>query len=150
MGSRKKKNRRDRKKKRSQARKPGFSRQGLPDDFKIVPAVGGEKMSEVLLEFIEPYSDKWKNEEELSKLLALAIVAWNAATFSGSERDAFIEEMAQALPADARPFMRAIVMEMLQRKLLHFASNKRLILSFEVTPTPTGPYVAVVSSPGTE
>ena len=43
-------------------------------------------MSEVLLEFLKPYTGQWPSEEDLLKLLPLAILAWNAAILSGSQR----------------------------------------------------------------
>ena len=147
MSSRKKKKKRDRKK-RGRPPKPGLRPPGfLGDNVVIATPPGERKMSEVLLEFIEPYSGQWTTQEQLEKLLAVALVAWNAALFSGSERDKFLQEMVQTMPPDVRPAMRAIVDEMMQRKLAHFASNRRVIISYEVTPTPSGPHVSVLSTP---
>lgn len=62
------------------------------DGCKIVVQPSGEtKMSEVLLEFIEPYSQYWKTKEELNKLLGVAVIAWNAALLPGNERKEIIE-----------------------------------------------------------
>ena len=82
----------------------------------------------------------------LGKLLTLALVAWNAALFSGSKRSDFIESMAQAVPADARQDMRTIIEEMIQRKEAHFASHKRMIVDYQITMTPSGPNLAVIST----
>lgn len=105
-------------------------------------------MSEVLMEFLEPSAEHWRTEEELQKLLTLGLVAWNGALLSGPEREVFIQDMAQALPPEARPDMRSIVEEMIRRKETYFAGNKRAILNYELTMTPAGPHVAVISSLG--
>ena len=39
-----------------------------------------------------------------------------------------------------------IVLQMIQRKLARFASNRRAIIEYKVTTTPTGPYVQVMST----
>jgi len=148
MGSRKKKKKRDRKK-RARPPKPILPQHRLPEGTVIVETPAGtRKMSEVLLEFVEPYSDAWETDEELRKLLTLALVAWNAALMSGGVRDQFLQDMETAMPPEARPTMRAIVAGMIQRKLTHFASNTRSIIDFQVTPTPEGPHVSVASTLG--
>jgi hypothetical protein len=147
MASRKKQDKR-RQKKRLQQRKQRLTRRGFPSDATVlVEPPGAAKMSEVLLQFLEPYAEHWKNEEQLHKLLTVALVAWNAALHSGKKRTEFIEEMVQAVPPDARPAMKAIVEEMIQRKEAHFAGNKRVILDYQLTMTPTGPHLAVISTP---
>ena len=78
MGGRKKKKKRSERKRhqRPQVRVPP----GTPEGMTIVrPSPGQEKMSEVLLDFVEPYSEQWETAEELRKLLTLAVIAWNAA-----------------------------------------------------------------------
>lgn len=123
-----------------------LTQKGLFSGHKIVLQPSGEiKMSEVLIDFIEPYSEYWETEEELSKLLSLAIVAWNAALFSGTERKEFIERMLKVVPPIVRQDMRAIIEEMMQRKEKHFASNKRMIVSFQLIMTREEPYLSVAS-----
>ncbi len=103
-------------------------------------------MSEVLLEFVEPYSEQWRTEEQLQKLLSVAVIAWNAALFAGRKRDEFIQQMVEGVPPAVRPDLRAIIEEMIQRKVTHFASNKRMIFDYQVTMAPSGPHLAVVST----
>src|SRR5256885_10344462 len=45
-----------------------------------------EKMSEVLWEFLAPYTPLAPDREAMEKLLAMAIAAWNVALFPGGER----------------------------------------------------------------
>ena len=116
-------------------------------DAKIVVQPSGEtKMSEVLLEFVEPYSQYWRTKEELNKLLGVAVIAWNAALLPGNERKKIIENALKAAPPEIRQDMKAIVDEMIQRKETHFAHNKRLIMNYQVTMTKEGPHVTTLST----
>jgi len=76
----------------------------------------------------------------------LGVIAWNAALLPGSKREDFLREMMQTVPPDVRSDMRVILAEMILRKELLFASNKRMIVSFDVTMTPAGPHLSVVST----
>jgi hypothetical protein len=117
------------------------------DGCKIVVQPSGEtKMSEVLLEFIEPYSQYWKTKEELNKLLGVGVIAWNAALLPGNERKEIIENAVNVAPPEIRQDMKAIVEEMIQRKETHFAHNKRMIMNYQVTMTKEGPHVTVLST----
>jgi hypothetical protein len=139
------------KKKRKQKQRPrrpqGRLRQGLPDNVTVVvPPHGAKKMSEVLLEFLEPWSEGWRDEEDCRKLLSVGIIAWNAGIFSGSKRESLIEDTLRALPLGVRADARTIIDEMVRRKEALFASNRRIILNYELTMTPTGPYLQVLST----
>ena len=103
-------------------------------------------MSEVLLEFLEPYSEHWVSQGQFEKLVIVGVIAWNAALLPGSKREDFLREMMQTVPPDVRSDMRVILAEMILRKELLFASNKRMIVSFDVTMTPAGPHLSVVST----
>src|SRR5258708_2217355 len=132
MSARKKK-KKDKKKRDkkgpSLAPKPGPGRQALLDSGAIiVEAAGEEKMSDVLAAFVAPYSELCGTEEELEKVLAVALIAWNAVLCSDSERDDFIQDMVQAFPSEARQATRAIIDEMMERKRSYFANNKRMML----------------------
>ncbi len=117
------------------------------DGCKIVVQPSGEtKMSEVLLEFVEPYSQYWKTKEELNKLLGVTVIAWNAALLPGNERKEIIENAVKVAPPEIRQDMKAIVEEMIQRKETHFAHNKRMIMNYKVTMTKEGPHVTVLST----
>jgi hypothetical protein len=145
MASRKKQDKRKQKKRLERKRR--LKRQGFPSDATVlVEPPGAAKMSEVLLEFLEPYAEHWKNEEEFQKLLIVGQIAWNAALYSGEKRTEFVEKMVAAVPPEARPVMRAFVQELIQRKEAHFAGNRRLIVNYELTMTPSGPHLAVMST----
>jgi hypothetical protein len=146
MGSRKKKNKRNQKK-RSRPRQTSHAPPAFLEGATVlVEPAGQAKMSEVLLEFLQPYSEHWWPKERMEKLLAVALIAWNAAIHTGRERHDFIEDMVKAVPPEVREAMRSIVDEMVRRKETYFASNKRLILSYDLTLTPAGPHLSVVST----
>ena len=144
MGSRKKKNKRD-KKKRSRRTRPRLP--ALPPNMRVVMAPAGrEKMSEVLAEFIEPWGDSWQTVEQLKNLLGVAVIAWNAALMPVIEREALFRDTMSTIPAQGAILFRTLLDEMIQRKVTHFANNKRFIISFEVTMKAQGPYIRVTST----
>ena len=108
---------------------------------------GMEKMSEVLLEFAEPYLGEDPDRKKLQSVLQVAIVAWNAAILPRSQGQDLIREMATEFPQELKaPFM-ALVDDMVSRKRIHFAGNSRFILSLDFTMTADGePHVQVGSS----
>src|SRR3954471_12797318 len=76
----------------------------IPPGSKVVyePA-GREKMSEVLEEFIEPYSDLADTDEAFEKLLNLGVLAWNAALLPEDERQAIIDKTVETgLPGSSK------------------------------------------------
>jgi hypothetical protein len=155
MSSRKKKQDR---KKRLRKRQRGHPKSGLPEsglpktgtlfgkDVVFVPS-GDVKMSEVLWEFLEPYADHWENEDQLRKLLNVGIIAWNSALFSGKERAEVIDDMLRRVPPGARQDMRDLIMPLIQRKDAHFSGNRRMIVDYQLTMQPSGPYLVVASTP---
>ncbi len=93
-----------------------------------------EKMSEVLLEFIEPYKQSAETEDAYGKLITLAIVAWNAALFAPEKRKEMVNDLLNGMKLgfwERRDF-RGIIEMMVARKLEHFAANRRLIVNYEL------------------
>jgi len=147
MASKKKKEKRRQRQREKQ--KASRAHKGSFGDFLVVDSLPGEaKMSEVLLEFIEPYGNTCGSEEEFKKLIGLGAVAWNAAFYSGGEREQFLQEMMATIPPEARQAMRALVDEMIRRKETYFAGNTRVIVDYQVTMTPNGPHLSVMSTFG--
>jgi hypothetical protein len=145
MSSRKQKKREQ--KKQARKRKAKALRQSPFGRGEVIALPEGvEKMSEVLTDFIEPYADLCKTEEELNKLLDVAIVAWNAALVQGDERDKLLRDILGTVPPDARPDLSAILTDLIRRKETYFASNMRMILSYEVTMGPDGFRLNVLST----
>jgi hypothetical protein len=108
---------------------------------------GLEKMSAILLRFVEPYMELVTTDEAMEKLLTVAIVAWNAAMLSPDEREKLIRKCEESLPADARADFRTVLDPLIARKQKHFSENRRPILSFDLANGPTGPRLNVLSLP---
>jgi hypothetical protein len=106
---------------------------------------GVEKMSEVLLRFIEPYMDLVTTDEALEKLVAVALVAWNAAMLSPDERETLIRKTEETLPAEIRADFRTVLDPLIARKQEHFSDYRRHIVSFDLASGPTGPRLNVLS-----
>ena len=146
MKSQNKKQKREKQKRERERRRRARSG-NLPDDFRIIDTPAGqERMSEVLLEFIDPYTRGLSSDEAFDKLLNLGIVAWNAALLHGSERVGFIEDIVNAFPADIRQEGRAHLADLIRRKEKHFAHNTRMIVNFSWTMGPDGPHLVVMST----
>ncbi len=146
MSSYKKQRALDKKRRRRQQKKlgrPSF----LPPDAEIFYGPRrGQKMSEVLLEFIEPYRDSAPTEESLRKLLTVALVAWNAAMLSPSERLKFLRETAEDLPAEVRDDFQAVIEPLIARKEKHFSHCRRWIFNFDLAMRSAGPHLTVLST----
>jgi len=103
-------------------------------------------MSEVLLDFVEPYRELAATEEALRKLLTLASVAWNAALLPPAKREALLRSTEDRLPPDLRADYRAILEPLILRKQQHFSDNSRSILDFELSMERAGPDLRVMST----
>jgi hypothetical protein len=147
--------RREKKRKKNQQKPLKPSQSPVPDfasyptlDFRSSPAMpaGVVKMSEVLEDFLDPYWDTWKTEEDLRKLVLVGVVAWNAAIVSGKPGESLIREVLNSVPPDLRSDLRMMLDDLILRKEKHFADNKRLILNYQVKSSPSGPSLVVAST----
>ena len=123
----------------------------VPPGSKVVyePA-GGEKMSEVLEDFVEPYRELADTDDSFRKLLTLGMLAWNAALLPEDQRWAMIDEMLAAgfsrcSKADLAAG-REVVEVLVRRKEEQFAENQRAIISFQLTDTGDGYHLSVAST----
>jgi hypothetical protein len=104
------------------------------------------KMSEVLWEFLAPYTPLAPDREAMEKLLALAIAAWNVALFPGGERAQRLRELSTTVPAAARADVLALIQEMVTRKERDFAQYTRYILNYELTERRASYHLNVLST----
>ncbi|MBF0552497.1 MAG: hypothetical protein HQK60_18450 [Deltaproteobacteria bacterium] len=114
-----------------------------PQNILIEPE-GVVKMSEVLLEYIEPYA--WETKEELYQLVSVAIIAWNAVLLSGDKRKDALEKMLNLLPAEIHDDVTVLIGAMIRRKEKYFAHIRRVIVNFHITMTKDGPHISVAST----
>lgn len=59
----------------------------------VIEPCGEVKMSEVLMDFVEPYRELADAEEAYRKLLTLAVMAWNASFLPEKEQQDMIERV---------------------------------------------------------
>jgi hypothetical protein len=119
---------------------------GLGDSKVVYAPQQAEKMSEVLLDFIEPYKEFADTTEAMHRLIATALVAWNTALWPEAEQAEHLEQISKALPADTVDDFYAIVGAMIERKNRFFAEYTRLILDYELTDTGDSYHVSVIST----
>jgi len=114
----------------------------------LVELPGIEKMSDVLENFVDPYIDMATDARSFRSLLALGVAAWNAALLAVDRRMAVIDDALRNRKESGanQDFVRAIIQNLIDRKLAHFSANRRAILGFDLKDTGDGYYLRVVSS----
>jgi hypothetical protein len=148
MPSRKKKHQRELKRKQRKHEREQHFRESHPfADTKVVfEPPGVEKMSEVILEFLDPYIDGDETPEKLDRLVSFGVTAWNAALVPAAERDKLIQKsLAKTESGFQQEFLHWFG-ELIRRKETAFPDNKRFIISYQLTMTPDGAHLSVISS----
>ncbi len=118
--------------------------QSLPDErLKIVKRRTGRKVSEVLMEFAEPWLDEARNDDQRKTVIGIAVLAWNMAEFPEPERwEGVSPEFAEKFGEPVK----AILREMIARKLALYPQETRSILDYEITGNGDSTRVEVVFS----
>lgn len=109
----------------------------------------GEKMSEVLGLFVEPYVEFATNYHAYNNLIAAAVIAWNAALLDVKHQREFLNQAKKTSGLDAavkKDFI-MIIGELIKRKNLLFADNHRFIVSYKVVDLGRRYYLSVASTP---
>jgi hypothetical protein len=107
--------------------------QSLPDEqVKVVKRRTGRKVSEVLMEFAQPWLDETRNDNETRAIIGMAVLAWNMALISEPKR---WEGVSHELDETLREAGKAILKKMITRKLSLYSDEHRLILDYEITGT---------------
>lgn len=111
-----------------------------------------EKMSAVILDFAQPYIEKYGDDfNKLYKLVSLAIMVWNISLLPEEDHKDAIEKMAAVFGEDDPEAKQAgilIIKSLLDRKRRLFADNKRVIMNYELTTLEDGtPNLTVMSTP---
>lgn len=111
----------------------------------------GEKMSDVVEEFLAPYEQSAQSTEEYRRLIGIGILAWNAALVQGEKREQLLSDMLRIIAPNSdrqtQEDFYGILREMIERKEKYFATNRRFIVNFELTETPTGLHLSIASTP---
>jgi hypothetical protein len=112
----------------------------------IVNPRGEVKMSEVLMELIQPEWNTCANEEAMHKLLTLGMAAWNAALLPLDKRAALLADLATTLPSELRSDFRIVIEPFIRRKEKLFPHILRPMLSYNLTWLSSNePHLTVVS-----
>ncbi|MGB6068569.1 MAG: hypothetical protein WBG50_27490 [Desulfomonilaceae bacterium] len=102
-----------------------------------------EKISEVVMRFVEPYAPYMETEHQWKILIGMALIAWNAALFPHEERKAVIDEHIN----DSTIFMleeaKKVFYELIERKDKYFANYNQVLAAFDLTMTSNGPSLTV-------
>lgn len=94
---------------------------------------GTLKMSEVIIEFLEPYQEHATTYEAQQKLTMIGLIAWNASLLPEDEAPAMIDNSIKVLPRAVREEMIGIIEEMMERKKKHFAKFTRPVVDYHLT-----------------
>ena len=121
------------------------ARGSLPGTVIANPA-GRSKMSEVLLDFIEPYREDAESEGDLRSLLSMGIGAWNVALLPKAEREDVINQVIAEGLMDEEDNFRRLANELIARKEKYFAHCPRFIFGYELTVGREGPHLTVLSA----
>jgi len=117
-----------------------------------VNSSGKEKMSDVLDAFVAPYAGMAPTDDDLRKLFAVAIIAWNAAILGPDGQKEVLDAHTGRILPDAtdheRYLLRGFIERLIERKDTLFADNRRSIVSFELTTGADRAYLSVVSTFG--
>src|SRR5216683_2104994 len=100
--ARKKRNRRSQATSPLESLKRQIADNGWPAARDMTVATDGEeKMSAILLQFIEPYRSLVDDYQGMRRLVSVAVVAWNATILAAAGQTGFLDQMIEAaLPKD--------------------------------------------------
>ena len=109
------------------------------------------KMSEVLMEYIEPFLEGTETYEECSNLLEIAIMSWNIALVSEEKAQELLKKIFSGNSSDPEEIedekeVQRIVKKLIKRKLKFFAQEKRFITDFKLTENSGRFHISVASS----
>jgi len=104
-------------------------------------------MSEVLLDFIEPYTEEAQSEDEFRSLITMGLVAWNTALLPEESHEQTLDRLIDEAVRDGADDFRQVVYEMIERKQRGFAQIKRLMLKDDLTVSEKGRHLSVISTP---
>jgi len=103
---------------------------------------GLEKMSGVLLDFIDPWLSECRTGEELLTLAQLAALAWNTTLMPPKQSDQMLRELLGSIPYEGRDLIAAL----LERRRSEFPDHNRFIINVDLQDGPNGPTLLVMSS----
>lgn len=116
-----------------------FKRDFGTDLITVTEQQGIAKMSDVLKEFVRPYADTPRNILEIRHLIEIGITAWNLALLPEKERIITLDKMFVAISKKLKNMdqegvagSRAVIEDLVARKLKYFANNQRRVIDFQL------------------
>ena len=102
------------------------------------PAFGRAKLSDVIKEFAAPLLDNSENEQASRTAIQVAIVAWNLALMSESEKEEALAEFEAMMDSDpvSRARRRQILESLVERKRTLYADDRRFALNWSIHSPP--------------
>jgi hypothetical protein len=119
----------------------------LPPGVRFAPPLPGlPKMSELILELVDPYAELCDSDTEaIHKLVVLGVIAWNAAVSDPERGRSLVQAMLATLPQEDRPTAASVVGNLIRRKIELYPDDRRVVYDYKVIDTPDGFRVQVAS-----
>jgi hypothetical protein len=106
---------------------------GDPDAQFVVNNNPSQALSGALLKLIEPYRQYTDGKDQVEKMLMVAMTAWNSTVVSPAAAKKLLKAMLEEVgDSESQALFASLVVQMVATKEQLFASDKRLIISFEV------------------
>jgi len=123
----------------------------LKDAEIVEPPAGEEKISAVILRYVEPYREQVSSKQRFEQLIVVAMTAWNASLLEGDARQELLDVFRGALPSDDdqewQPDIEQLLAKLIRRKERYFADDRRLIIDYRVSELADEYNLAIVSTP---
>ena len=131
--------------------KKKFSKESIGKEIQVVPETSAaQKMSEVLLDFIEPYREYVDTKAACQRLIGMAVMAWNTSLVPESEQpemiDKFVNEVVPDDDEELKKQAKQILEELIARKKRYFCENRRIIMDFTLIQKGEKYHLSVISN----
>lgn len=107
------------------------------------------KLSQAIITLISPYNNMGGTYSAYYALIAIACTAWNASLVDEPQRDEMVKQIVSFFKdkTDAKGLLefKQFSYELIERKLLLFPNDRRLVSKFDVTETKENYHVFVIS-----
>ncbi|MBI5251578.1 MAG: hypothetical protein HY912_18970 [Desulfomonile tiedjei] len=104
---------------------------------------GDEKISEVVMRFVEPFTQDLETETQWKALIGIALIAWNASLLPPDERKAMMDEHFGRETIYRPEEAKRAVYELIERKGRYFSDYDQVLVSYDLTMTGRGPSLTV-------
>ena len=109
------------------------------------------KMSEVLMEYIDPFLEGTETYQECANLLEIAVMSWNMALVSEEKGQELLKKLFPGDSSDPEEIedkreVQRLIKKLIKRKLKFFAEEERLITDFKLTENSGRFHISVASS----